>query len=368
MARQSRIVIDGFRHPLTKPVVQAFLSNYGNTALLNQNNRLLALYEQGLPYEISLPSLETVGTFGFGDQLTGSMTAHPKVDPSNGDIHFFGYSPFPPYLRYHVASANGQMIRSVDIELPQAVMMHDFQLTENHVIFFDLPVVFRATPGSAFPITYDPSVGARFGVMPKGGDAGSVQWFEIDPCYMFHSSNAFEVDGEIIVEGCRLNGFYTDTPIPDLPAGTHWQWRLSPSSGTVTETALADIKMDFPVIDFRKQGVEQNLTYGLSLVEPNDDYPLHPNGIVRHDRTTGEMQRWASGYAAQPDEAIFVPAPGAEGEDEGWLLSMVYNRVDDVSEVVILNAQRVDAGPIAKVRMPRRVPFGFHGTWMPKEA
>ena len=127
-----------------------------------------------------------------------------------------------------------------------------------------------------------------------------------------------------------------------------------------------DYKMDFPIIDERKQGRKNRLTYGLSLVEPTQDYPLHPDGIIRHDRISGAIQRWESGYAGQPDEALFVAAPNSTGEDEGWLLSMVYNRVDAVSELVILDAQRVDMGPIAKVRMPRRVPFGFHGTWVPK--
>ena len=139
-----------------------------------------------------------------------------------------------------------------------------------------------------------------------------------------------------------------------------------PETDSVTESALFETKTDFPIIDGRLQGRRNRLTYALSLVEPTADYPLHPDGIIRFDNETGSLEQWKSGYGAQPDEAIFVPTTDGTAEDEGWLLSMVYNRVDKLSELVILEAQDLSKGPIAKVIMPRRVPFGFHGTWAPR--
>ena len=126
--------------------------------------------------------------------------------------------------------------------------------------------------------------------------------------------------------------------------------------------------MDFPKIDVRRQGRRNRISYGLHLVGSTPDYPAHATGIVKHDRDSGKTEIWHQGEAIQPDEALFVPAPNTQAEDEGWLLSVVYNRATEKSEVIVVDAMRVDAGPIARVLLPRRVPFGFHGMWVPHES
>ena len=73
--------------------------------------------EAARPIELDA-SLATVGEYDFGGALPAAMTAHPKVDPVTGEMVFFAYSPFPPYLRYHVADASGVLVESVDVELP----------------------------------------------------------------------------------------------------------------------------------------------------------------------------------------------------------------------------------------------------------
>ena len=127
-----------------------------------------------------------------------------------------------------------------------------------------------------------------------------------------------------------------------------------PGNGLGDRVCFIRTKTDFPIIDSRLQGRRNRLTYALSLVEPTADYPLHPDGIIRFDNETGSLEQWRSGYGAQPDEAIFVPTTDGTAEDEGWLLGMVYNRVDKLSELVILEAQDLSKGPIAKVIMPRQ--------------
>ena len=149
-----------------------------------------------------------------------------------------------------------------------------------------------------------------------------------------------------------------------MPAGRPWRWRLNRGTGSVNEGQFFDTLMDFPVIDRRVQGMNYQMLYGLRQVPSSNDYPLHPDGIIKFNRNTSGLEQWVTGDAAQPDEPVFVPSREGHAEDEGWLMSMVYNRADDRSEVVILDAQRVSDGPIAKVLMPRRVPFGFHGIWI----
>ena len=219
--------------------------------------------------------------------------------------------------------------------------MHDFQITENFVIFFDLPLVFELVDGSAFPMRFRPEYGARIGVMPRAGTNADVQWFDIDPCYLFHTYNAYEVNDEVIVEGSRLDSFWADGFSPVMPAGRPWRWRLNRGTGSVNEGQFFDTLMDFPVIDRRVQGMNYQMLYGLRQVPSSNDYPLHPDGIIKFNRNTSGLEQWVTGDAAQPDEPVFVPSREGHAEDEGWLMSMVYNRADDRSEVVILDAQRV---------------------------
>ena len=345
------------------------LSNLGNTALTHHGGKLLALYEMGPPHEITMPSLETVGPYTFDQKLLGPMTAHPKIDPVSGELFFIGYSPIPPHLRFHTVSPAGELVRTEDIDLPQGVMMHDFQLTQNYAVFFDLPMIFDLTQNSPFPVRFDAESGARIGIMPRTGTNDDVRWFDIDPCFVFHTMNAYENgEDELIIEGCRLESIWADGFSPTLPTATPWQWTLNLASGQATESQLLDTRMDFPIIDLRKQGREHGIHYGLHLIEGTNDYPMHPDGVLKYDRASGTSDSWICGHAAQPDEPLFVPDPNDTGEDAGWLITMVYNRADDISEVVVLDAQEVSKGPIARVKLPRRVPFGFHGVWVPDPA
>jgi carotenoid cleavage dioxygenase-like enzyme len=121
--------------------VELMIQSSGNVNVIGHGGRVLALPEVGLPYEMDR-QLETKGLFDYEGKLAGNMTAHPKVDGRTGEMLFFGYEMFAPFLRYHQASACGELLKSIDIDLPAGVMMHDFGVTETRVVFMDLPVVF----------------------------------------------------------------------------------------------------------------------------------------------------------------------------------------------------------------------------------
>ena len=201
------------------------------------------------------------------------------------------------------------------------------------------------------------------------GEASEVEWFEIDPCFVFHTFNAFETStGQVILEGCRLESLNVQEFTSAESAPTPWGWTIDLTNKRTQEGPILDLGMDFPKIDTRRQGRRNRISYGLHLVGSTPDYPAHATGIVKHDRDSGKTEIWHQGEAIQPDEAIFVPALNAEAEDEGWLLSVVYNRATDKSEVIVVDAMNISAGPIARVLLPRRVPFGFHGMWVPQES
>ena len=104
-------------------------ASVANTHVVNHAGKTLALVESSLPYEIT-NDLETVGAYDFGGKLADSMTAHPKICPTTGELHFFGYGNiFAPHVTYHRADANGELVVNRPLDVPALTMMHDFALT-----------------------------------------------------------------------------------------------------------------------------------------------------------------------------------------------------------------------------------------------
>ncbi len=173
-----------------------------NTHVIAHAGRILALVETAFPMEMTR-DLETRGCFDFGGKLTTGMTAHPKVCPRTGELHFFYYSYMPPFLVYHRADASGRLVQSEPIDVPGPTMMHDFAITDRHVVFMDLPIVFdlELAMANTMPYRWSDEYGARLGVMPRGGANQDVRWFEIAPCYVFHPLNAYEdAQGAVVVD------------------------------------------------------------------------------------------------------------------------------------------------------------------------
>ncbi|MFE9106064.1 carotenoid oxygenase family protein [Actinomadura geliboluensis] len=336
-----------------------------NTHVVPHAGKIWALVEAGFPYEVT-PELETAGPCDFGGRLTSAMTAHPKEDPVTGDLLFFGYGVFPPYLVFHRLSADGTLVESREIEVPGPTMMHDFAITEHHVVWLDLPVVFDVdlalSGASGLPYRWDDGYGARLGVMPRDG-SGGVRWFEVDPCYVFHVGNAHEdAAGRVVLDGARyapetfaalwgeVGGTVDPATVAVSTESAHLhRWVLDPATGKASEERLDDRNVEFPTHDDTRTGREHRYLYTVA-----------GSSIVKYDLRGGASAR-DCGEGAHVGEAVFVPAEGARAEDEGWLLSIVSGGSD--SELLVLDA--ADLSHTATVRLPRRVPAGFHGSWIP---
>ena len=176
-----------------------------NTHVLAHAGRVLCLEEGAFPVEVDA-ELDTVGVHDFAGKLTTPFTAHPKLCPETGEMLAFGYGMGPDFLTYHRVAADGTLAQSEKITVAASTMMHDFAATRNHVIFMDLPVVFdleEAMKGG-MPYAWSETYGARLGVMPRAGTNSDVRWFEIDPCFVFHTMNAFEDEhGRIVLDAGR---------------------------------------------------------------------------------------------------------------------------------------------------------------------
>lgn len=339
-----------------------------NTHVIRHAGRILALCEGGLPYELTR-HLDTVGMHDFGGRLVGPMTAHPKIDPVTGELVFFGYRWAPPFLQYHVADARGTLTHSVEIEVKGPTMMHDCAATATRTLFLDLPVCFdpEMVPRTGWPYRFRPEYGARIGVLPRHGDSASVKWFEVEPCYMFHTLNAYD-DGpaRVVLEAVRYGSMFEWSDehggfLPSPLAVLH-RYTLDLDHGTVTSEALDDLTCEYPRIDDRRLGRRHRYGYGVGAVWTTPDW-LAFRHLVQYDLGTGRRQIHMVGPADMNSEPVFAPV--GPGEEEGYVLATVYNAARGATDVVILDATRFASPAVATVRLPVSIPLGFHGNWMP---
>lgn len=349
--------------------------NQSNVSVFQHAGKLLSSGELGLPYEVSPDDLSTIGPYDFDGRLATSMTAHPKVDPATGHLHFFGYGFTPPYLTYHVADATGALVHSTEIDVAGPTMIHDFAITERDAVFWELPVVFdmevalasvRGERGRGMPFRWDESYGSRVGVLPLGAAGSEIRWVDIEPCYVFHGVNAHRDGDDVVVDVCRMPSMFTE----DVGVGSAvpHRWRIGTTGPALTfrDEVAADESMDLPSIDLRRTGRPNRQAWYL-LVGPEDDWPAEFQGLVRTDLQTGAIDRYDPGLGLRVNEGTFVPSSPDAGEGEGWLLTFAWNRARDASDLLVLDALALAAGPVAAVELPARVPYGFHGWWLPSQ-
>ena len=296
----------------------------------------------------------------LGGKLVDSMTAHPKICPTTGEMHFFGYgNMFEPYVTYHRVDASGELTVSRPVDVTALTMMHDFALTAEHVIFMDLPIVFNmdiALNGKGdMPYRWDASYGARLGVMRRDDPFGPIRWFESDPCFVFHVANAYDSGDSIVLQAARYPELWRHSGGFDVNA-VMWTWTIDLAEGTVSEQQLDDRTVEFPRIDDRLAGLPAR--YAVSVGSAR---------LIRHDLTTGSAVEHSFGAAATPGvpgEAVFVPSTGPADESAGYYLGYVYDSARNGSDLVILDATDFAGDPVATIKLPHRVPFGFHGNWI----
>ena len=280
-----------------------------NTSIVEHGGRLLALVETNLPTEFAR-DLTTVGTFDFGGALRSPMTAHPKLDPATGEMWFIGNDLFgPPYLRLHVVDPAGTLVRTQEIDIPRPSMIHDFAVTASQVVVFDLPVVYDLGLLGArpFPAAWDPSAGARVGVLPRDGSAGPT-WIEIDPCYVFHTANAFDDgSGRVVVDVCRYERmFETDVYGVGDAAPTFERWTIDPAAGTVDRVVIDERGQEFPRIDPRLLGRPYRFAYTASF-GPASDGGVGLGGLFQHDLTGGRAATFDLGVGRSAGRAGLRP-------------------------------------------------------------
>ena len=341
-----------------------------NTNVIGHAGRTLAIVEAGgRPAELS-DELETVCFSDFDGTLPHGFTAHPKRDPRTGELHAVNYYwARPNVLEYVVVGVDGKLRHRTDVDVPGNPMVHDCSITERFVALYDLPVQFdltAAAAGGSLPYTWDETYQARVGLLPKGANGGQVEWFEVEPCYVFHPMNAFDDGDNVILDVVRHPRMFDQDRLgPNEGPPTLWRWTIDRSGGKVREEQLDDRPIEFPRVDERLVGRPHRYGWGVGLGSDRDDLAWDSHAMVRYDTHTGGSEVIDFGAGRTGGEVVFVPRDDAAAEDDGWYLTLVYDKATDRSELVVLDASAPGEGPVARVHLPARVPLGFHGNWVP---
>lgn len=358
-------LFDGL-HDATGP-----LKDTANTDLLVWNRQLLATWWlSGKPMSLAVPALDTLGPATAGGAPLPRMAAHPKTDPRTGELVFMAYDTVrPPWLTYGVAHPDGRVHTAV-IDVPHAHVPHDLGITERYSVLLDLPLGWTTKDSGKRRLGFFADRPARIGLIPRWGGSADVRWFETDPCYVYHLVGCWEEGEQVVVVGCRIadpipSRRTTDRVVARLDTielVPHlFRWTLDPRTGAVTGTPLDDLPTEFPRIDDRRWGVP--VRHGFApRIAPQE--ALTFDGLAKYDLATGQraLLDWPAPFTS--GEVVFAPRAGGEGDDDGWLVTILS---DGARSAFVVHDARTLAEE-AWVELPVRVPQGFHAEWVPAGA
>jgi carotenoid cleavage dioxygenase len=371
---RSEVVAKALGETARPGFVHAGMDFAPNTNVIGHAGRTFAIVEAGArPYELT-EELDTVGPCDFEGTLDGGYTAHPKRDPRTGELYavsyFYGWG---DDVEVTILDAEARVRSARRVTMGGSVSLHDCAITERFIVLLDLPVTFSmdmVAAGASFPYRWQEGYHARVGLLARDGDSTTPVWHDVEPCYVFHPLNAFdEPDGDgIVLDVVRhASMFRTHLLGPSEGSPTLERWHLDGHGGAVKEERLDDRGQEFPRVDERRVGLPHRFGYSVGVGETEDIVGTE-SVVLRHDFERGISEARSFGSGTQVGEAVFVPRHADAGEDDGWLMTLVYTPDTDLSSLYVLHAGDITGEPQAVVTLPRRIPAGFHGNWVPTRA
>lgn len=350
------------------------ISDTVNTNVIGHAGKTWALVEAGgYPVELG-DELQTVAHNPFEGTLKGSFTAHGHRDPATGELHGICYEATDPdTIRHVVVGVDGRVRREERIAVKHGPSVHDCMITAQYVIVLDLPVTFSLptlVAGYTFPYTWNPAHRARVGVLKKDAPGSSIVWCDVEPCYVFHPCNAFETDdGKIVLDVVAHARMFEHSRIgPSADASAFERWTINPAECSVQRRVIDSQPQEFARPDERRIGQPYRYAYTAGLQRDHAGQFVGASHLIRHDLQTGGRCLHDFGADHHVGEFVFEPKHPGAAEDAGWLMGLVVNAANQTTDFVILDAQDFSGPAQAVVRLPHRVPAGFHGNWVPTAA
>ncbi len=358
------------------------LKNTSNTDIKYHAGRLISMwYRSGMPYAVDPDTLDTLGTSDF-DGAISRISAHSRPDEHTGELLFFDYSLKAPYMEYGVVGPDRKLRHKIEVPLPGPRLPHDMAVTEHYTILHDFPLWpdAEALTKGRYKVRFHADQPTRFGVVPRYGQASEIRWFTARPTYMLHVVNAWEEDDEVVMVGTpyrTYEGADGQLDARRLEQTIHlrqrdfmlYEWRFDLKTGQTRERVIDDVlNTEFPVINSLYQGRKNRYSYNVLFPLGGREDPRFP-GLVKYDLTTGGYVAYSAGPQYFYNEPGFAPRDKAESEDDGYLVTLVWNPVDLRSEIQVFDCKdaRLAQGPVARIVLPRRVPHGFHATFVSQQ-
>jgi carotenoid cleavage dioxygenase len=375
-----------YRNPFTDDAsVQGKGRGVANTTPVYHGGKLLALKEDSLAWELDPITLETIGEFDYEGKLKSkTMSAHTRLDPETGELFVFGYEASglaSTDVSYWIVDKEGQLKNEQWFKVPYCAMMHDFVVTKEHVLFPVFPTVCeleRLKAGGSH-WGWDSSKNSFVGIMPRYGDVSEMRWFEGPPAFSYHMMNAYTdhnmVHMDLCVADVNVFPFVQEAAgIKINPAQTNgrlarWSFDMAGNSDTWTETILGP-DGEMPRIaekDFMKDyEIAYYANFMIQNGRPIISGPVHAgfNTASRINIKTGEIKSFSA-----PDVTLQEPVhvTSKQSGHEGYIIIVGEIFEKDRSDVYIFEAEKIDAGPIATIKMPLRLRDAVHGNWVPAE-
>ncbi|NEO87247.1 MAG: Apocarotenoid-15,15'-oxygenase [Spirulina sp. SIO3F2] len=363
------------------------LKNIANTNVIYWGDRLLALWEAALPHRLDPRTLETIGLDNLDGLLKpgGAFSAHPRIDPhselDNGApcLVNFALSAGPvSKLTLYEFSPQGQCLRQFEQPIPGFAFIHDFAITPHYYLFFQNPIAFNPLPfvfgvkGAGQCISFQEQEPTKIVIIPRDRSTGEpTRTLKVKAGFVFHHANAWEnADGTLGLESICYDSFpevepdadFRETKFDTLPPSQLWRFTIDPQAGTVERQLRDHRAVEFPTLHPQWVGRKHRYCYLAAADQVGDNAPLQ--GLIKLDSETGTQEFYSFAPRGFVSEPVFVPR-GA-GEEEGWIMMLVYDAARHGSDLAIFDAANITAGPVATVHLKLHIPYGLHGNWTGK--
>jgi len=387
-AAAHKILFPMYRNPaVDDPSVQNVSRGTANTHILYWRKHLLAFKEDSPPVAMNPLTLETVDDYyTFDGQLESkTFTAHPKIDAVTGNMIAFGYEARgfgSDEVNVFEYTPDGKRVWNTWIKVPYVGMLHDFAVTQKHVVFYVFPLAIdhEQMKRGGIHWSWDGTKPTYFGFMRRGGDGKEIQWVKGPTRSSTHVMGAFD-DGNKIVVDVEMSEF---NPFPFMPFRDDTKWDPIRGSSRITrlsvdlshktpkdyqiETLYADYLGALPRIDDRYLTVPYRFGF-LPCQEVGSPSFGGSNCYARFDHQTRTTQLYKAPPGTTLAEACFAPKNKGAPEGAGYLMGVATRAKEGGrSDLLVFDAERLNDGPIATVKLPTRVVGQIHGWWVPAES
>lgn len=382
--KAGRALFGRYRNPLTDDEsVKGAIRGTGNTTPVVFGGKLYALKEDSPAILMDPVTLETFGYTDFDGRMKGqTFSAHCKIDPDSGNLVSFGYNssgPLTTDCTYMEVSPSGALLKEVWFKAPYYCMMHDFGVTADYVVFPVVPMVssWERLKAGLPHFGFDKTLPVYLGVLPRTGEGG-IRWFKAPNQNACHVVNAFNVGTKVHfdIPVSKGNGlwFFPDVdgspfdPMGALAFITRWTVDYA-SAGDEFESAtrLVDMGGEFPRIDDRFISKDHRYAWWLVVDPMKPSVPgIGPgmNTVGYYDYRQKRQSSWWAGERSHLQEPCFIPRSPTSPEGDGYIVVVVDDVVTHLSQLVLLDAQKIESGPIARIKLPFGLRAGLHGNWV----